>query len=110
MEYPHGAVAAGGVPLTLVVDYGWPERYGVGVGGRTAHDADVCPRDAPSADGQTPRRGVALYSAAGTRLGPRQARLAAATARHALAGLRPALSMADVEAAGGSVVLDGRRH
>ena len=52
--------------------------------------------------------GAALYSATGTRLGSRQARLAAAAARHSLAGLLPALSMGDLEAAGDSFVLDRR--
>src|SRR5919109_1193779 len=109
MEYPHDALTAGGIPLTPVVDSGWPERYGVGVGSRAADDADGCPRDPPPPDGQTPGWGAALYSAAGTRLGSRQTRLAAATACHSVAGLLPALSLGDLEAAGDSFVLDGRR-
>ena len=109
MEYPHGAVGAGGISFTPVVDSGWLERHGVDVGGRATDDADARPRDAPSSAGQTPRGGAALYSATGTRLGSRQARLAAAAARHSLAGFLPALSMGDLEAAGNAFVLDGRR-
>src|SRR5262245_25937664 len=108
MEYPHGAVAAGGIPFTPIVDSEWPERCGVGGGGCAADDADERPCDIPSPPGQTPRGRAALYSATGTRLGSRQARLAAAAARHSLAGLLPALSMGDVEAAGDAVVLDTR--
>src|SRR5262245_17766583 len=109
MEYPHGAVAAGGIPFASVVDSGWPKRDGVDVGGRTADDADGCPSHAPSPVGSTPRRGAAIYSAVGTRLGSRQACLAAANARHSLAGLLPALSAGDLAAAGDTFVLDGRR-
>src|SRR5262245_24271131 len=108
MEYPHGAIAAGGIPFTLIVDSGWPERHGVGVGGRAADGADRRPRHAPSPAGQTPRWVVALCAAVGARLGPRQAGLAAAAARHPLAGLLPAFSMGDLEAAGDSFVLDAR--
>src|ERR671925_515596 len=87
MEHPDGVVAAGRVPLAPTVDSGGPERYGVGVGSRAADEADGCPRDVPSRAGQTARRDSALCSAVGARLSSRQARVAAATARDALAGL-----------------------
>src|SRR5262245_37628957 len=106
MEYPYGAVGAGGVPLPALVDSWRPERHGVGVDGGPADAADRYPREAPSQVGQTSRRGVALYPAVGTRLGSRQACLAATAVRHLLATFLPALAVGHLEAARDTLILD----
>src|SRR5262245_39619977 len=106
MEYRHGSLAAGRISLTALVDRGELQRYGVGMGGCPADGADGRAREAPSQAGETPRGGSALYSAAGSWLGPPQTRMAAAAACHALARLPATVAMGGLEAPGDFFVLD----